>query len=175
MTAKRLLLATSILALTAGGAWAQGGMPNSGTTGTGGGSSSGDYPSNSGGGMGNAGSDMDSSTHGASSSGSKNHSSAKSAASQTSQQTVMRAQQALKDKGLYEGEVDGKLGPETHAAISQFQRQSGLKQSAQLDSQTLDQLEGQAGGGSSRAPGNSSGGGSAGGMNGSGSSSHNGM
>ena len=54
--------------------------------------------------------------------------------------------------------VSGGIGPETKAAISQFQQQNGLKQSAQLDSETMSGLQS---GGSSRSgagssmPGNS--------------------
>jgi peptidoglycan hydrolase-like protein with peptidoglycan-binding domain len=68
---------------------------------------------------------------------------------------VMQAQQALKQKGLYDGPVDGKVGPETRSAISQFQKQSGLRQSAQLDEPTMDNLQGSGAGSSTRMPSNS--------------------
>jgi peptidoglycan hydrolase-like protein with peptidoglycan-binding domain len=40
------------------------------------------------------------------------------------------------------GSVDGKNGPRTRAAISQFQKRKGLPQTASLDQQTLDDLSG---------------------------------
>ena len=36
-------------------------------------------------------------------------------------------QQALKNAGFYQGSVDGKIGPQTHEAIKQFQQANGLK------------------------------------------------
>jgi peptidoglycan hydrolase-like protein with peptidoglycan-binding domain len=60
---------------------------------------------------------------------------------------VTQAQTALKEKGLYSGPIDGRIGPKTRQAISQFQRQNGLKQTAQLDSRTMSELQG--GGGTS--------------------------
>jgi Putative peptidoglycan binding domain len=143
MSVKRLVLATSIVALAAtGAAFAQ----NSGASSTPGvtgnssvtsprGANDGAMQNN---GMSGSGSDMS----GGSSSGmsSRSNRSMGSTSSDASQNDVMRAQQALKDKGLYDGQVDGKLGPQTRTAISQFQRQNGLKQSAQLDQQTLGDL-----------------------------------
>ena len=55
---------------------------------------------------------------------------------------VEQAQQQLKSQGLYRGQVDGILGPETQTALMQFQRKEGLPQTAQLDQQTLDRLNG---------------------------------
>ncbi|MGE5197108.1 MAG: peptidoglycan-binding domain-containing protein [Deltaproteobacteria bacterium] len=40
--------------------------------------------------------------------------------------TVMDIQTALKNAGYYAGNVDGKLGPKTKAAIEEFQKASGL-------------------------------------------------
>jgi peptidoglycan hydrolase-like protein with peptidoglycan-binding domain len=54
---------------------------------------------------------------------------------------VKQAQTALKQKGLYNGPVDGQVGPATRNAIMQFQQQNGLKQSAQLDSSTMSTLQ----------------------------------
>lgn len=53
---------------------------------------------------------------------------------------VRAAQQALKDKGFDPGPVDGKIGPKTRAAISDFQKQAGLKVSGRLDAETADEL-----------------------------------
>jgi hypothetical protein len=39
---------------------------------------------------------------------------------------IAKAQQALKDKGFYEGEIDGLAGPMTKQATQAFQEQSGL-------------------------------------------------
>jgi peptidoglycan hydrolase-like protein with peptidoglycan-binding domain len=53
---------------------------------------------------------------------------------------VQQAQQQLKSQGLYNGSIDGVVGPETQTALSQFQRQQGLTVTAQLDQQTMDRL-----------------------------------
>jgi peptidoglycan hydrolase-like protein with peptidoglycan-binding domain len=53
-----------------------------------------------------------------------------------SQDQVKQVQQHLKSSGLYKGEVDGEIGPETKQAISQFQQQNGLNQTGALDQQT---------------------------------------
>jgi peptidoglycan hydrolase-like protein with peptidoglycan-binding domain len=55
---------------------------------------------------------------------------------------IRQAQQQLKSQGLYNGRVDGKMGPETAQAISKFQQQNGLPQNSQLDQQTLAKLGG---------------------------------
>jgi peptidoglycan hydrolase-like protein with peptidoglycan-binding domain len=62
--------------------------------------------------------------------------------------TVADAQRELQSQGLYKGPIDGVMGRETKTALSQFQQQNGLKQSAQLDRQTRDKLS-QAGTGTS--------------------------
>ena len=129
---KRLLLAASVLALTSGGAFAQNDqspaqsptMPPAATPG-GGGSSSG---------AGTMGQAPKTRT--------MHH-----AATHASPTRVKQAQQALKQEGLYKGKVDGKYGPNTKAAVAAFQKQNGLKQSAQLDRATMNKLE--QGGGSS--------------------------
>ncbi|HET9664957.1 MAG TPA: peptidoglycan-binding domain-containing protein [Burkholderiales bacterium] len=57
------------------------------------------------------------------------------------QDTVRKAQQALKDKGFDAGPVDGIMGPKTQQAIKKFQEsQANLKESGQLDQQTLSAL-----------------------------------
>ena len=50
---------------------------------------------------------------------------------------VSQIQQALNDKGLNAGPVDGKMGPKTKAALKQFQQSQGLQASGQVDQQTL--------------------------------------
>ncbi|HYM72644.1 MAG TPA: peptidoglycan-binding protein [Stellaceae bacterium] len=57
-----------------------------------------------------------------------------------SQGTIQQAQQQLKAQGLYNGQIDGIFGPETEQALSKFQQQNGLPQTADLDQQTLDRL-----------------------------------
>jgi peptidoglycan hydrolase-like protein with peptidoglycan-binding domain len=54
---------------------------------------------------------------------------------------VRQAQEALQDQGIYKGQVDGKMGPQTKHAIAQFQKQKGLKQTAQLDQPTMSDLQ----------------------------------
>jgi peptidoglycan hydrolase-like protein with peptidoglycan-binding domain len=63
------------------------------------------------------------------------------ASGSTSSEDVRQAQEALQDQGLYKGQVDGKMGPQTKRAIAQFQKQKGLKQTAQLDQPTLNDLQ----------------------------------
>lgn len=147
---KRLLLAVSVLALTSGGVFAQNStmppaqspaMPPSAAP-SGGASS----------GAGTMGQAPKAKTMG--------HSYSRTAAKGHGSATVRRAQTALKQEGLYRGKVDGKFGPQTKSAVAQFQKQNGLKQTAQLDRATLGKLR-RAGGSSGGAmpSGGSSGGG----------------
>jgi len=55
------------------------------------------------------------------------------------------AQLELRNRGLYDGSLDGIVGPETKRALDQFQRDNGLKRTAVLDPQTLDALLGNPG------------------------------
>ena len=65
---------------------------------------------------------------------------------------VQQVQQQLQTAGLYRGAVDGQMGPETRRAISQFQRQRGLRSTGVLNQQTLSALSSEpAGAGSSMA------------------------
>jgi peptidoglycan hydrolase-like protein with peptidoglycan-binding domain len=50
-------------------------------------------------------------------------------------------QQRLKDQGYYYGEVDGRGGEETSAAIRRFQIRHGLQVTGQLDDETLRSLD----------------------------------
>ncbi len=43
------------------------------------------------------------------------------------QHSKKEIQQALKNAGFYQGPIDGKIGPQTHEAIKQFQQANGLK------------------------------------------------
>lgn len=51
-------------------------------------------------------------------------------------------QHALKNAGFYEGAVDGKSGPQTRAAIQEFQRVHGLKDDGVVGRQTWAKLSG---------------------------------
>ena len=60
-----------------------------------------------------------------------------------SQPDIEQAQQQLKAQGLYRGAIDGVVGPETEHALMRFQHQNGLPETAALDQQTMDRLNGQ--------------------------------
>ena len=123
MALKRLMLATSVVALSLSGAAFAAGPSGS------------MQPSGSSSGM--------SSTH--------ESTSTSSMGAGVSHSEVTQAQTALKQKGLYSGPIDGRIGPKTRQAISQFQRQNGLKQTAQLDSRTMSELHGSGTSGSGAA------------------------
>ena len=55
---------------------------------------------------------------------------------------VQQAQQQLKQQGLYNGAVDGVVGPETQTALMKFQHEQGLPETAQFDQPTMDRLMG---------------------------------
>jgi hypothetical protein len=52
-----------------------------------------------------------------------------------------RYQQYLSDLQLYDGVVDGTIGPKTRAALKKFQTMNGLPSSAELDQATIDEFE----------------------------------
>ena len=58
----------------------------------------------------------------------------------TKHQKVMTAQQALKDKGHDPGTIDGQMGPRTRAALADYQKAEGLKQTGRLDDETRTKL-----------------------------------
>jgi uncharacterized protein YcfJ len=73
----------------------------------------------------------------------QSNSSAQSAGGSTvsnSSELVRSAQQSLNDKGYNVGPADGQLGPSTRNAVSRFQQAQGLRQTGELDSQTLSAL-----------------------------------
>ena len=77
-----------------------------------------------------------------------------SAGSSMSSDTIRQVQQQLSDKGLYTAQVDGVMGPKTHAALKEFQQKQGMQASGKLDSSTLAALgvsSGGVNGGSSSA------------------------
>lgn len=142
---KRLLLAASILALTAGGAFAQGNYSSSPTPAPSPAApppAAAPAPAAPGGAMGQPSGSMGQ----APKANSMGHASTMHATSGTK---VKDAQQALQQAGLYKGKVDGKFGPQTKSAVKEFQKENGLKQTARLDSATMKKLTeaGGAGGG----------------------------
>ena len=52
-------------------------------------------------------------------------------------QTVRQAQKTLNDRGFRTGGVDGNMGPQTQAALVNFQRAEKLQPTGKLDRQTL--------------------------------------
>ena len=50
---------------------------------------------------------------------------------------VRGVQQKLKDAGYDPGNIDGKMGPQTKAALKQFQQAQNLPATGRLDSQTM--------------------------------------
>jgi peptidoglycan hydrolase-like protein with peptidoglycan-binding domain len=54
---------------------------------------------------------------------------------------VEEIQQALKNAGLYAGAVDGKIGPMTKKAITEFQQQSGLTADGKVGPKTWEKLK----------------------------------
>jgi Putative peptidoglycan binding domain len=55
-------------------------------------------------------------------------------------QVIANVQTALQQQGYYQGEVDGLLGPQTRAAITDYQRANGLVETAAIDQPTLESL-----------------------------------
>lgn len=54
--------------------------------------------------------------------------------------TKKQIQQALKNAGYYEGEVDGKVGPKTKTALMKFQKDMGLKADGVAGKNTKEKL-----------------------------------
>jgi peptidoglycan hydrolase-like protein with peptidoglycan-binding domain len=57
-----------------------------------------------------------------------------------SQDDVRQTQQQLKAVGLYNGPVDGLVGPEMQRALARYQQQNRLRQTGTLDEQTVARL-----------------------------------
>jgi hypothetical protein len=55
-------------------------------------------------------------------------------------QVIANVQTALQEQGYNPGEVDGLLGPQTRAAIADYQRANGLAETAAVDQPTLESL-----------------------------------
>ena len=55
-------------------------------------------------------------------------------------QVIANVQAALQQQGYYQGEVDGLIGPQTRAALADYQRDHGLYETAAIDRPTLESL-----------------------------------
>jgi peptidoglycan hydrolase-like protein with peptidoglycan-binding domain len=53
---------------------------------------------------------------------------------------IKKVQEALREKGYYTAQVDGVLGPQTRAAIRQYQQSENLPATGRLDAQTAGKL-----------------------------------
>lgn len=80
---------------------------------------------------------------------------------------VKEAQTALRDLGLYDGEIDGIYGRKTIAAVGKFQEQNDLPRTNSLNAQTREKLQQQAtSGGATGGPSGGASGGDTGGATG---------
>ena len=128
---KSLVALTVVGALVAGTAWAQTSTPSSSDKGTTG--ASGSMQKDKGSASGTTGTgEMKAGKSDAMKSGAK---------AGGNKDQVKAAQQALKDKGHDPGAIDGVMGPKTKAALKDFQKKEGLKESGQLDSETMAKLD----------------------------------
>ena len=66
-------------------------------------------------------------------------------ATNLSKDDIRWAQVELYNLGLYNGSLDGAVGPETKRALLRFQKSNGLERTATLDQQTADVLIGNSG------------------------------
>jgi peptidoglycan hydrolase-like protein with peptidoglycan-binding domain len=66
-------------------------------------------------------------------------------ATNLSKDDIRWAQVELYNLGLYNGSLDGAVGPETKRALLRFQKSNGLARTATLDQQTADVLIGNSG------------------------------
>lgn len=73
------------------------------------------------------------------------HAATHSSATHMSRAEISDIQQKLQADNLYRGKIDGKLGPQTRQAIAEYQKQNGLRVTANLDRQTKDSLLGNTG------------------------------
>lgn len=59
---------------------------------------------------------------------------------QANKDQIRQAQQRLKDLGFYEGQIDGIYGPETEAALREYQARQGLQVTGALTQETQQAL-----------------------------------
>ncbi len=55
-------------------------------------------------------------------------------------QVVANVQSALQQQGFYQGDIDGVLGPQTRAALAEYQSAQGLEPTGAVDEPTLENL-----------------------------------
>jgi len=55
-------------------------------------------------------------------------------------QVVANVQSALQEQGYYQGEIDGVLGPQTRAALAEYQSAQGIEPTGAVDEPTLETL-----------------------------------
>jgi peptidoglycan hydrolase-like protein with peptidoglycan-binding domain len=66
-------------------------------------------------------------------------------AANLSKDDIRWAQVELRMRGIYNGSLDGVVGPETKEALLQFQQSNRLERTARLDQETADALIGDTG------------------------------
>ncbi len=80
------------------------------------------------------------------------HAAVHSSGKHMSRAEISGIQQKLQADNLYNGKIDGMLGPQTRRAIADYQKQNGLRVTANLDRQTRDSLLGTMGTANPPAP-----------------------
>ncbi|MEW6213010.1 MAG: peptidoglycan-binding protein [Acidobacteriota bacterium] len=58
----------------------------------------------------------------------------------SSPEMIRRAQEALRDNGYYEGQIDGVMSPRTSAALKTYQKENNLPETGDLDPETAKRL-----------------------------------
>jgi hypothetical protein len=71
---------------------------------------------------------------------------ASSATLRVTPDTVKQIQSSLQAQGMYNGPIDGVMGPQTQRAVAAYQQKQGLPQTAVLDLRTVQSLTGETGG-----------------------------
>ena len=69
------------------------------------------------------------------------------------QDDIRQAQLELRHAGLYDGSLDGVIGPQTRQALVEYQKDNDLAQTATLDGRTMVTMFSNIGTGSSTPPG----------------------
>jgi peptidoglycan hydrolase-like protein with peptidoglycan-binding domain len=82
----------------------------------------------------------------------QHHATMHSGGKHMSRAEISDVQQKLQADNLYSGKIDGMLGPQTRRAIADYQKQNGLRVTANLDRQTRDSLLGTMGTAAPPAP-----------------------
>jgi hypothetical protein len=82
----------------------------------------------------------------------QHHAAMHSGGTHMSRAEISDVQQKLQADNLYSGKIDGMLGPQTRRALADYQKQNGLRVTANLDRQTRDSLLGTMGTATPPAP-----------------------